>query len=196
MLTDDADPHPELFDVAIQTINKIDSGETKTNGLDETIMDFELLALSSLGHLPLLTQCVGCGKEKTTLSRVSFGMNSGGILCQGCRRGKRNVISLSPSGFSFLLGRTNQKQQREYEVSNHIGADSVQEKQTANYNSQFQTSDALTRGQASSKPMLVEDPVPEVRSLLRSYISHLIGYQPRLQKFLNNTGQRTATSKI
>ena len=60
LLTDDADPHPELFDVAIQTINKIDSGETKTNSLDETILDFELMALSCLGHLPLLTQCVGC----------------------------------------------------------------------------------------------------------------------------------------
>ena len=196
LLTDDADPHPELFDVAIQTIKKIDSGETKTDSLDETILDFELMALSCLGHLPLLTQCVGCGKEKTTLSRVSFGMNSGGILCQSCRRGKRNVISLSPSGFAFLLDRTDQKQQREYEVSNHVGVDSVQEEQTTIYNNQFQTPDRLTRGQSGSEAMLVEDPVPEVRSLLRSYISHLIGYQPRLQKFLNNTGRRTAKSKI
>ena len=125
LLTDDADPHPELFDIAIKTIDEIDSVKTtknNTNSIDETVLDFELMALSCLGHLPLLTQCVGCGKEKTTLSRVSFGMNSGGILCQGCRRGKRNVISLSPTGFAFLLDRTRQKQNLSHEVSNNLSA--------------------------------------------------------------------------
>ena len=154
------------------------------------------MTLSCLGHLPLLTQCVGCGKEKTTLSRVSFGMNSGGILCQTCRPGKRNVISLSPAGFTFLLDRTRQNHKLEHEVPNQVSADSVQEEKLTIDNRQFDESCSVAGVQSVSEPMLVEDPIPEVRSLLRDYISHLIGYQPRLQKFLNNSGRRTATSNI
>ena len=200
LLTDDADPHPKLFDIAIETIDQIDSVKTKTNNtssIDETILDFELMALFCLGHLPLLTQCVGCGKEKTTLSRVSFGMNSGGILCQQCRPGKRNVISLTSTGFAFLLDRTRQKKYLSHPFANDPSADSVQEPMTTDYNNRPESSSFAARDlTTASDPISVEDPVPEVRSLLRNYISHLIGYQPRLQKFLNNSGRRTAASKI
>ena len=199
LLTDEADPHPELFDIAVEAIDEIDAVKTKTkntSSIDETLLDFELMALFCLGHLPLLTQCVGCGKEKTTLSRVSFGMNSGGILCQRCRPGKRNVISLSPTGFAFLLDRTRQKKDLSHQVSNHPSADSVREQMTTFYNNRPESSSAVGSSQTASDPISVEDPIPEVRSLLRNYISHLIGYQPRLQKFLNNSGRRTATSKI
>jgi len=204
VLTDEADPHPELFDNAIQTINEIDLDATKTDrtnslgetGLDETVLDFELTALLCLGHLPLLTQCVGCGKEKTTLSRVSFGMNSGGILCQTCRRGKPNVVSLSPEGFTFLLNRTRQRQNLKQKVTNHIGADLVQEEQLAINNRQSDESRPVDGVLSASGSTLVEDLIPEVRSLLRNYISHLIGYQPRMQKFLSNTRRPAATSQI
>lgn len=191
LLTDDGDPHPELFDYAIQTIDAIDFDRRKTaneKSVDETILDFELMALHCLGHLPLLTQCVGCGKEKTTLSRVSFGMNSGGILCQGCRPGKRNVISLSPSGFAFLLELTSQKQKFDPEIPNNFTADLVQEDKLATFNGQSESNQAVAVDAA------VEDPIPEVRSLLRNYICHLIGYPPRLQKFLNSTGRRAVAS--
>jgi len=191
LLTDDGDPHPELFDCAMQTINAIDFDRTKADkekSVDETILDFELMALHCLGHLPLLTRCVGCGKEKTTLSRVSFGMNSGGILCQSCRRGKRNVVSLSPGGFAFLLHLTNQKRNLGNEMPNHIVQESVQEETVDFCDSQSESPTTALECQSAN------DPVPEVRSLLRNYICHLIGYPPRLQKFLNSTGRRAVTS--
>lgn len=192
-LTDDADPHPDLFDLAIRTINAIDTEETNTSGtksVDEMVLNFELTALRCLGHLPMLTRCVSCGKEKTTLSRVNFGMNSGGILCQACRPGERNVISLSSEGFTYLLERASQSPETTLQNLNNATVDAVQEENTVSYKIQSDLSSMATRLDS------VEDKaISEVRGLVRSYITHLIGYPPRLQKFLNATRLRSATSK-
>jgi DNA repair protein RecO (recombination protein O) len=186
LLTDDADPHPDLFDLAIETIEAIDTPDTTESGeteiLDNMILDFELASLHCLGHLPMLTQCVGCGKEKTAHSRVSFGMNSGGILCSKCRAGKRNVVSLSASGYTFLLNRTwgIQKQQLKQLKENESGCMAVHEGNSVVYQLQPDSPEDETSSDSSS-----DTPIREVRSLVRTYMTHLIGYPPRMQKFLN-----------
>ena len=194
LLTDDADPHTDLFDLAMQTIETIDAETTSSDdskSLDETILHFELTALRCLGHLPMLTRCVSCGKEKTTLNRVSFGMNAGGILCQGCRVGKRNVISLSSTGFAFLLERTlgsngSESQRTAVADPDEASANLVNESNIESYAIGAKKS-SMTSGDGS----VVENPIPEVRQLVRSYITHLIGYPPRLQKFLNTSRHRS-----
>lgn len=192
LLTDDADPHPDLFDLAIRTIDTVDTKKMETNGaqsVDEVVLNFELAALRCLGHLPMLTRCVSCGKEKTTLNRVNFGMNSGGILCQTCRPGERNVISLSSDGFTFLLDRANQSQRTASQNLNNATVNAVQEVNTHIYNAPF---DLLS--EASRLESIKEESISEVRGLVRSYITHLIGYPPRLQKFLNTTGPRSVAN--
>ena len=106
-MTDTADPHPELYDLAEQTLAALDQP-----GSDESqrILKFELGAMKLLGQLPLLTHCVDCGREKPAIPadalrprRVNFGLNEGGILCTACRRGKTNVISLSHDAWQTLV---------------------------------------------------------------------------------------------
>lgn len=90
-LTDAADPHPELFDLADRTLIQLDSSTT----IAPTVLHFELNALRVLGHLPMLSECVGCGKQITNSNRVAFGQLAGGVLCQQCRAGKKQVVSVS-----------------------------------------------------------------------------------------------------
>jgi DNA repair protein RecO (recombination protein O) len=90
-LTHTSDPHPELFDLADRTLIQLDSG---TN-IAPVVMHFELNALRVLGHLPLLGECVGCSKQIPESRRIAFGQLAGGVLCQQCRVGQKQVVNVS-----------------------------------------------------------------------------------------------------
>lgn len=89
-MTDEDDPHPELFDAAEATLKELDNdGE-----IASVILRFEMTALEQLGHLPSLADCVGCGGSIAGSQRVAFGMLAGGVLCSQCRQGERQVLSV------------------------------------------------------------------------------------------------------
>jgi DNA repair protein RecO (recombination protein O) len=90
-LTDTGDPHPELFDAADEALYGLDTGQDVAQGL----LRFELTTLRVLGHMPSLTNCVGCGDLVRAAGRVAFGQLHGGVLCERCRPGKRQIVSVS-----------------------------------------------------------------------------------------------------
>jgi DNA repair protein RecO (recombination protein O) len=90
-LTDDNDPHPELFDLADETLAALAAGEVVHRRLPR----FELGALGYVGHAPALRQCAECGTEIEMTGRIAFGGIHGGVLCRDCRRGKNQVVSVS-----------------------------------------------------------------------------------------------------
>ncbi len=97
-LTDDYDPHPELFDLADQTLAALQD-EPQVGRL---VLRFELAAVRLLGHAPALTRCAECGAAVGSEGRVAFGQISGGALCARCRPGKRQVVSLSQAAWQAL----------------------------------------------------------------------------------------------
>jgi len=91
-LTDEHDSHPELFDVADETLTAL-AHNPATAAL---VLRFELVALVLLGHLPSLKYCAECGQPVTpTAGRIHFSQRSGGVLCPRCRPGKPQVVSVS-----------------------------------------------------------------------------------------------------
>jgi DNA repair protein RecO (recombination protein O) len=98
-LTNDYDPHAELFDAAEQTLLELSGG---TLAAPLAVLRFELAALTILGHLPSLDACVECGKPVDRAGRIPFGLLAGGVLCRDCRPGKPQVVSLSPAGLEIL----------------------------------------------------------------------------------------------
>lgn len=96
-LTEHADNQPELFDMVLQTIETIDSRQ-ESGATVLTLLRFQLVLLSMLGHRPSLEECVGCGRRIDDLAssrqRVAFGMLAGGVYCDACRAGKRSVVGL------------------------------------------------------------------------------------------------------
>lgn len=97
-LTDEADPHPELFDAA-------ESCRRALNGVDDVataVLRFELTALRLLGHLPSWESCAGCGARVTWGKRTPFGVLAGGVLCPACRVGQRQVVGTRPETLMIL----------------------------------------------------------------------------------------------
>jgi DNA repair protein RecO (recombination protein O) len=90
-LTDEYDPHPELFDLAEATLAALSAGEP----VFHWVTRFELGTLRLLGHAPSLDACVECGAVVPMSGRVAFGHMHGGVLCSRCRSGKTQVASLS-----------------------------------------------------------------------------------------------------
>jgi DNA repair protein RecO (recombination protein O) len=90
-LTDEDDPHPELFDLADETLAALSAGEP----VAKRIARFELGALRLLGHMPSLDACVECGTPVAPAGRVAFGQLDGGVLCPACRGGKKEVVIVS-----------------------------------------------------------------------------------------------------
>ena len=99
-LTDDYDPHPELYDLADLALLELSQTGLPVGAV---VLRFELLALRQLGHLPSLVNCVQCGTRVAPVKRVAFGQLAGGVLCDNCRAGKRQVVSLSGAALAGML---------------------------------------------------------------------------------------------
>ena len=91
LLTDDYDPHPELFDLAEETLAGLSAGEA----VALRVLRFELRTLGVLGHFPSLDVCAECGRTVPAAGRVAFGQLSGGVLCESCRVGRKQVARVS-----------------------------------------------------------------------------------------------------
>lgn len=97
-LTDDDDPHPELFDAAVETLIELDGdGEVPA-----TVLRFELSLLRHLGHLPTWDLCASCGQPAIAGPRAAFSSLAGGVLCARCRAGQRQVINVSTEAIRTL----------------------------------------------------------------------------------------------
>ncbi len=90
-LTDEDDPHPQLFDLADETLEGLAAGEA----VPRWIVRFELGALRLLGHMPSLEKCAECGAAVETSGRIAFGQVQGGVLCSKCRTGQRQIVAVS-----------------------------------------------------------------------------------------------------
>ncbi|MEQ8785015.1 MAG: DNA repair protein RecO [Pirellulaceae bacterium] len=89
-LTDEGDPHPELYDAADGALAALDDDMDAA----ALVLRFELTALKVLGHLPSLADCAACGEPAPPEGRIPFGLPAGGVLCRNCRVGQRQVVSL------------------------------------------------------------------------------------------------------
>jgi DNA repair protein RecO (recombination protein O) len=108
-LTDYGDPHPDLYALADHTLARLD-GDTDVVW---ATLGFEVLALKALGYLPALDRCVSCGTPLTRPGRVLFGQLAGGVLCQNCRPGQKQVVSLSQAAREALLDLTREQASEE-----------------------------------------------------------------------------------
>jgi DNA repair protein RecO (recombination protein O) len=97
-LTHDYDPHPELYDLADETLVALAGQEA----VARRVLRFELGALRLLGHLPLLDACVECGRPMEPTGKVAFGQIDGGVLCPACRVGKKHVATVHASALRVM----------------------------------------------------------------------------------------------
>jgi DNA repair protein RecO (recombination protein O) len=97
-MTDDRDPHPELYDAAAEALSDLDGRAD----VSRVVLRFEMTALRVLGHLPALHGCAACGRDLELTQRVLFGQMAGGLLCDQCRPGQRQVVSMTAAAVAVL----------------------------------------------------------------------------------------------
>jgi len=91
-LTERGDPHPELFDIAADTIDGF--GQHPKVGL--ATFRFEIAALRLLGHFPSLRFCVETGEPVPWNGPVPFSVPAGGVLSPAAQLRKPTSLRLSP----------------------------------------------------------------------------------------------------
>ncbi len=76
------DPHPELFDLAVETLLRLEKE------LDSrwALVRFELRWLRETGHLGELDQCSMCGVEALSQTTDRFWVTPSGLVCLRCGR--------------------------------------------------------------------------------------------------------------
>jgi DNA repair protein RecO (recombination protein O) len=163
-LTDDYDPHPDLYAIADRTLAMLSSrrppvvvrGETVPPSellvappvVSRLVFRFELVTLRILGHLPSLDVCVECSSPVPRAGRVAFGHVAGGVLCARCRAGQRNVVSISGAAIECMETLANAENER---------------------------------WQSIDIPRSVQG---ELRGTLSRYLAHLLGRETKMQPYL------------
>ncbi len=90
LLTDDHDPHPDVYDLTLETLNQIDG----QGDVASSLAYFDLQALRMLGHAMGTDSCTSCGGTVADTARLSFALLTGGIICSACRAKQRQIISV------------------------------------------------------------------------------------------------------
>ncbi len=98
LLTDDRDPHPKVYDLALQALDKID-GDGK---LEPTLLYFDVQLLRLLGHAPSTDKCIECGNRVIPTNRVSFALLGGGVVCDPCRQRQVQTVSITRNSLETL----------------------------------------------------------------------------------------------
>ncbi|MGV3486263.1 MAG: DNA repair protein RecO [Planctomycetaceae bacterium] len=97
--TDDGDPHPDFYDLALSTIERVDSQQDHLMA----ITYFEVRAMRMLGHAPATKTCVMCGAEVSrSPQRIPFGHEVGGVLCPGCQSRHRGVAMIDRNVLGWM----------------------------------------------------------------------------------------------
>jgi DNA repair protein RecO (recombination protein O) len=100
--TQDYDPHPALFDGAVETLRSLTADRVPV-----LVSRFELAWLKELGYSPRLDACAVCGAGEglaDSAGRVVYGPTAGGVLCPRCQPGARDRRTVSAAGFLGLRG--------------------------------------------------------------------------------------------
>lgn len=159
--TQDYDPHPLLFDEALdvlQTLGGTDpltrpspSGgvEGRDKGIEcgPRVARFEMVLLRELGYSPVLDRCAGCGGSVGAME-CAFSAAANGVLCCHCRSNQRDSRPLSPPTWQTLC-------------------------------------DLAAPGDDWRRPWSLEVRA-DVRQLLGQYITYLLGRRPRLLSYLGS----------
>ncbi len=101
-LTEEYDPHPELFAALLELLGDLAADETPTlaDGRPGTpaalIVRFQAALLRAVGYAPVLRQCVDCGRPRVRGSAAYFSSAAGGLLCRACQQRHAEKRRLAP----------------------------------------------------------------------------------------------------
>ncbi len=103
-LTDDYDPHPELFDGFLHFLKDVQGNNSKPQILALSIL-FQLGLLKEVGLQPILDYCVNCKTQyavRSTPHELYFSSLANGLVCRDCEPAFPDKIRLSRTAAACL----------------------------------------------------------------------------------------------
>jgi DNA repair protein RecO (recombination protein O) len=97
-LTEEGDPNPPLFDLAVTTLRML-SGTDRANVV---LHAFEVHLLELIGLFPRLEGCAWCGADFTPAKELAFAATAGGVVCPKCEGAVAERIYVSPGALAML----------------------------------------------------------------------------------------------
>ena len=94
--TEEADPHPGLFEEAVATLEDLGQGP-----VGQRVLRWETVLLRELGYALELDQCVNCQTDLRGPT-LAFSAEAGGVLCPRCQAGTGERRRLSTEGLDGL----------------------------------------------------------------------------------------------
>ena len=127
LLTDEYDPHPELFDSFLQFLQnaneqqatRIENRESSIENRDTLVLLilFQLALLKEIGLRPILSYCVNCKtrykirgtrderretRDETNWSEVYFSSSANGLICRDCEASFPDKVRLTGNAANCL----------------------------------------------------------------------------------------------
>lgn len=94
--TQDYDPHPDLFDSALESLRDLGKGAQPQS----VATAFELVWLQELGYSPRLDACATC--DRLIAGRAAYSPAAGGVLCPECAPAATDRRWLTDTGLNAL----------------------------------------------------------------------------------------------
>lgn len=107
-LTNDCDPHPELFDDFLQFLQSANEQRGTRDERRETLsllVLFQLTLLSEIGLMPILNACANCKTRyeiRDTRNEVYFSSSANGLICRDCEPSFPDRIRLTRKAAACL----------------------------------------------------------------------------------------------
>lgn len=105
LLTDECDPHPDLFDHFTEFLQDIDEGRVEATRRDILIrlILFQLVLLYEAGFRPILGSCANCRRPfGSDWTEAYFCHPANGMICRDCEMNFSDKIRLSVKAARYL----------------------------------------------------------------------------------------------
>lgn len=97
-LTEEGDPHPDLFEAAAVSLDLLSSIDTPFI----PVTWFELMTLQEIGQLPDFFSCTICREELSIGDSSRFWVSQGGLICSRCGRSEYQASEFEPATLALL----------------------------------------------------------------------------------------------
>ena len=97
-LTEEADPHPELYSSAISALNFL----SRPSLPYASIFRFELSLLDEIGQLPDFETCTICQSRISSDEQSRFWVSESGLICPRCGNSEYEESSIQPGSIAVI----------------------------------------------------------------------------------------------
>jgi DNA repair protein RecO (recombination protein O) len=100
-LTEESDPNPALFDLAVTVLGML----AETDRPNVVLHAFEMRLLELIGLVPRLNGCAWCGaaiQPKAASGEVAFAASAGGVICSKCEGAVAERTYVSAGALAML----------------------------------------------------------------------------------------------